>query len=140
MNNLTQVLLLFASILGVVGAASFVYAYYLVSLNKNQIEALRGDRDDLIKRVELLESDREELKKAAAKKDTQLAEASAKITVLEGIVTHDAIIQDLIVSLNRHDKNVETHYADYMAIVSQVLQATENLIEKWEKHASQHTP
>lgn len=129
-ENISTVVILFAGVLVLIGAAAFIWAYYLVSLNKNQIEALRGDRDDLMTRVDLLEKDRERLSIDAAKKDSKLAEAQSKITVLEGIVTHDASINELIRTVNNHDENVEKRYDEYMKIISQVLQAVEIIIER----------
>lgn len=130
MTQFTQVLSIFSVVMTVVGAAAFIWAYYMANLNRAQIAALRGDRDDLITRVGLLEADREALKDAAIIKDKTIAEATAKIAVLEGIVTHDATIKQLIAAVNRHDENVETKYETYMTVINKVLVSLELLLEQ----------
>ena len=130
MDQFTQILSIIAVILTITGAAAAVWAYSMASFSKAQIEALRGDRDDLKERVEILEEDREYLKKKALEKDKILEKANAKIAVLEGIVTHDVAITSLIATVQAHDANVEQHYNDYVGIISQVLQANEHILEK----------
>ena len=132
MSTLATVLAIFAAVIGIAGGAAFVWAYYMVSLNKEQVQALRGDRDDLITRVKLLEDDREQRILDAAKAKVEKQELEAKITVLEGIVTHDATINELIVAVNKHDSNVEVKYAEYIRIATDVQEICKRLLDRME--------
>lgn len=132
MTTFTTALSVFAAILGIAGAAAFVWAYYMVSLNKEQVAALRGDRDDLITRVKLLEEDREQRILLAAQTKVEKNELEAKIAVLEGIVTHDATINELIKAVERHDNNVERKYAEYITIATNTQQTVSRLLDRLE--------
>lgn len=132
MTTFATALSVFAAILGIAGAAAFVWAYYMVSLNKEQVAALRGDRDDLITRVKLLEEDREQRILLAAQTKVEKNELEAKIAVLEGIVTHDATINELIKAVERHDNNVERKYAEYITIATNTQQTVSRLLDRLE--------
>lgn len=132
MSTLATVLAIFGAVIGIAGGAAFVWAYYMVSLNREQVQALRGDRDDLITRVKLLEDDREQRILDAAKAKVEKQELEAKITVLEGIVTHDATINELIVAVNKHDSNVEVKYAEYIRIATDVQEICKRLLDRME--------
>lgn len=133
MGDFQKILTIIASVMTVAGGAAFIWAYYVASLNKAQIEALRGDRDDLLKRVGILEEDKKQLEQTAVKKDQAITETQAKVKVLESIVTHDVTINELIRTVASHDQNVQEHYDDYMKIMSQVLQANERILEHMER-------
>lgn len=133
MESISSVLPIVGVLLVIAGAAAFIWSYYMASLNKAQLESLRGDRDDLITRVGILEDQRTEAGRLGVLKDEKILKLEREIEVLKGIVTHDATIKDLIVAVQKHDKNVEVKYTDYMQIIGTVLQHVERLLEIQEK-------
>lgn len=97
--HLGSVFNLLAVAVTLVAAVASVTAFARASFAKAQIEALRGDRDDLQERCDRLEND------LAATKD-QLETEKGKVAVLEGITIgkeHLVTIENL---LKRHDENV----------------------------------
>lgn len=126
MDRFQQIVTVFAFVMTVVGAAAFIWAYYMASLNKNQLEALRGDRDDLNERVKRLEAEKLE-------RDVKIEKLQTESKVLRDLVTNESKINDLLSALATHDANVEQKYTDYMAVTGTVLETTERVLERLEQ-------
>lgn len=127
--TVVKVLGIVATLMTIVGGAAFIYAYYLVSFNRNQLEGLRNDRDDLITRIELLEADKEDRIRKSAADAEEIAKLEAKVVVLESVLTHDTAINGLIDTVTAHDIKVEQRYIKYMESNQEILAATRELVQ-----------
>lgn len=133
MDEFTKVLSIFAVVIAIAGSAAFIWAYYMASLSKAQLQNLRDDRDDLITRVSLLESEKDETTRLGVLKDNKILKLEREIDVLKGIVTHDSTIKDLIKAVQVHDEHVESKYVDYMEVNATLLKHVERLLDLQER-------
>lgn len=78
--DVSKVVSVLGVLFGILVAAAAAVAMARASFAKAQIEALRGDRDDLLKRVDLLEADNVRISEAHK-------QAEEKVRVLEKVVT-----------------------------------------------------
>lgn len=97
------------ALIGIVTALAAAAAIARGSFAKAQIEALRGDRDDLQRRVEFLEDEYDRTRK-------ELQAEKEKVDVLTGVVTGEAQLQSILTFLDDHGKTL-----------TKVLQAIENV-------------
>lgn len=97
-----------AGVLGtIVGAILIVgtlVAVVRANLAKAQVEALRGDRDDLMTRVQILEQNHEDEKERANRLEARVAEEVRAREVLERLVTGHDDIQNLAQQVAAHDE------------------------------------
>ena len=97
-------------VVGIIVAAASAVAFFRVNLAKSQIEALRGDRDDLDDRVERLKAKLEESERKSAKQDEIIASQARNIKHLEKIVTGKEQLDHIQSSLDAHDKRVDERH------------------------------
>lgn len=92
---------------------------------KGQIEALRGDRDDLGKRVELLEKEME-------RKTSELKTANAKVQILENMVTGREMIIDLKTQVAEYfaeDKEHRKHVDESLSALLTIDKSLNTLVK-----------
>jgi len=85
------------AVLTILGGAAGAFGYLRASYAKAQIDALRGDRDDLSARVQRLEADNKDL-------ETELEKEVTSRKALETVVTAKAEIAKLVTILDSHDQ------------------------------------
>lgn len=134
MDNLSRFLPLVGVILVLVSTLAFIYAYYTMNLSKAQIEALRGDRDDQAIRIKRLEDELKEVHSLREQDQIEKQELRTQVFTLQGLVTHDTKINELVQKLHDHDLNVEKKYADYMQSNREILLRVDRLLELWETY------
>lgn len=108
---------------GVLGLLAFSVAYYKAKVTETQLQALRGDRDDLDKRVQRLEDDKARLEADNVKLEN-------KVAVLENLISPTDAINKLIYALDQHDKNVMSRYQEYDEHVKQIIDHLDILVRK----------
>lgn len=87
MGSLDSPLSLVIGVLGAIALIAGLVPYFRAGWMKSSIEALRGDRDDLKERVEIVESDLASEKRKTADLQQRLTERDAAMVVLEKVVT-----------------------------------------------------
>jgi hypothetical protein len=107
---------IFLTVLGIVVIVSSVLAVGRASLVKAQLEALRGDRDDLVERVNRVETENTALK-------ADLKEEVGKRSALEKVVTGKEVMDKLLLLLDRHDRRAQ-HMDVRMILIAQKLGVT----------------
>lgn len=107
---------------GFLALLAFAVAYYKAKVTETQLIALRGDRDDLDKRVRRLEDDKTRL-------EGENATLVNKVAVLENLISPTDSINKLIVALDLHDRNVTARYEKYDEHVKQILDHLDLLVE-----------
>lgn len=95
------------TIIGAILLVGTLAAVVRANLAKAQVEALRGDRDDLLKRVEILERDRAADKAAHDSVARDLAEERRARQVLERVVTGREQLDQITTLLLQHDQRVD---------------------------------
>ena len=127
LDEFVTILSIVGTLLGLVGILAFVYAYFSMNLSKARIEALQGDRDDQAARIRRLEENEVRL-------TTERDAFQTRVTVLEGLVTHDAKIQELIRVVGRHDANVEAKHGQTMEGLTTLIGLVTRLVETMESN------
>ena len=110
MDTLKELLTLIGVVLGIIVAAASIVAFFRVNLAKNQIEALRGDRDDLSERVDRLT---DQLEEANVKSETQarvIQQQAENIKNLRDAVTGKKELAHLQSTLDAHDARVDERH------------------------------
>jgi hypothetical protein len=87
------------AIVSVIVALTAILVFGRAAVAKAQIEALRGDRDDLMKRVDILEAN-------DARQKIELEAAHHELEVLKQLVTGKAAVQQVLDKLIEHDERV----------------------------------
>lgn len=128
MESLSSYLPLLGVVLVIVSTLAFIYAYYTMNLSKAQIQALRGDRDDLIVRLDNLREELDEVKSLRADEQVEKQELKTQVITLQSLVTHDSKINDLIDGLNAHDVKVSKKYEEYMSSNREILKRIDRLL------------
>lgn len=136
MMDVVKLLQVSAVVVGLVTLAAAVFAVFRASLAKAQIEALRGDRDDLQKRVDRLEDENTDLEESNKIRDATINEQINKIHTLEKVVTGREQLNHLQKQLDAHDKRIDERHAglsskmdDVMKAVGALIESNETLIE-----------
>jgi hypothetical protein len=104
-------------LIALVSAASTVARYSYV---KAQLDNLRGDRDDLIKRVEILESDRTSLQQKNELLEHTILEERRKVAVLENVVVGRDILQKLQTTLDVNTQKVAGQHDAMLAKLDEI--------------------
>jgi uncharacterized coiled-coil DUF342 family protein len=94
------------SIIGVAGAVGIAIAVFRASYAKAQVEGLRGDRDDLIKRVEILEESKKELEVERDKLSAESAQLKNVVATLERVVTGREQLDNIVTILGQHTDGI----------------------------------
>jgi hypothetical protein len=128
MESLSAYLPIVGVILVIVSTLAFIYAYYTMNLSKAQIAALRGDRDDQTARIKRLEDLIAEYEKRRESDLIEKQELKTLVTTLQGLVTHDTKINELIIKLDAHDTKVENKYTEYMESNREILNRIDRLL------------
>lgn len=110
MGTLQSILSILAGLLVLIVAAASAVAFFRVNLAKNQIEALRGDRDDLSKRVDNLNDLIDEYKVSKVAQDVLIREQAEKIKTLEKVVTGKEQLDHIERFLENHDRRVDERH------------------------------
>lgn len=87
---------LFSAILVIAGAFAVFRAQYF----RTQLDDLRGDRDDLTKRIERLEQESADKDKTLAEVQLALKTEQDKVKVLEGVVSGKEQLENIEHALN----------------------------------------
>lgn len=136
MDTVIKVVQATVAIAGLLVLAASIVAFYRVNLAKSQIEALRGDRDDLDKRVKRQDEEIDALKKAKQSQDSIIRAQNEKIKVLEKVVTGKEQLDHLQVQLdtlgeqfNNHDKRVDNRHEELSAAMVSLLNSHKDLLK-----------
>lgn len=109
------------TIFGLVVLLAAAAAFARASFAKAQIDALRGDRDDLQKRVEILEGENTRISTELDAEKVKLVAEQGKVRILENITigkdhlvtiermisTHDEAVVEVSKNINQHLVNIE---------------------------------
>lgn len=114
--------------LGLIVALATVVAFFRANLAKTQIESLRGDRDDLQKRVDRLETENDDLVEGNQVRDATINEQISKIHTLEKIVTGREQLNHLQKQLDAHDKRVDERHSRLVDMMNSVVDASRSLM------------
>ena len=121
MDTIQDLLRLIGIVLGIIVAAASIVAFFRVNLAKNQIEALRGDRDDLSDRVDRLTEALDDAKKEKEKQDDIIKEQARNIKNLERVVTGKEQLDHLQTSLDAHDQRIDERHATISKNFAEVI-------------------
>lgn len=130
----SDVLSLISVILVLIAVVVFALVYGKAKNTELTLERLRGDRDDLEKRVDRLEEE----KSALAVDNEKLHK---EVSVLKELVTSREAVNQLAKIIERHDELVEQRYHEYSQNLNKVLEALNSLaqsVSKMQDHI--HTP
>lgn len=121
MSSADSWLRIIAVVFAILGFLAVGVGYYKAKVTEAQLDALRGDRDDLKQRVDRLEGDKTRLE---GENNTLIS----RVQVLESLVSPNEAINTLVAALKVHDDNVAERYkkndrtlADIMGHVDQIL-------------------
>lgn len=134
-NGFIELLQVLGVVLGIAGAIAFVFAYGKANLANAQLTSLRGDRDDQAARIDRLEDEVNEWKAKWEEERTRRQQVETRVTILQGLVTHDSKINELIEIVTKHDGNVEDRFGDLMKSNNELLTLLGKLVESLESHA-----
>lgn len=116
-----QVLLVIAALIAIIVAVASVAAFLRASLAKAQIDALRGDRDDLKERVRILEEENE-------RKTLALQTEADKVKVLERVVTGKEALDRLQVSVDEAFVKLDNKHDELYRCLDETKKAVQELI------------
>jgi hypothetical protein len=105
-----------SSIVGLVALVGACVFAFRASVIREQLNGLRGDRDDLRTRVEILEDDKKRI-------EAELHAEKGKVAVLERTVTGADMLQSL-------QKSMELQAAAAAAQSERIIKALDSILEK----------
>ena len=132
METFTSALNIVLIICGLIVALGAAVAFFRVNLAKSQIEALRGDRDDLDKRVKRQDEEIDSLKKRGSSQDSVIRAQNEKIKVLERVVTGKEQLDHLQRQLDAHDKRIDERHKSISENFTEVLHSLNSTKEALE--------
>jgi len=121
----------------IVAILANIVAYFKVKVNDSQVEFLRKDRDDLIKRLEirdgqideqtlLLTNQTDQLKK----QQFEIESLKEKINVLTSLATGQEHIEALLQEIKNHNAIVENRYHEYMGRLTTMIESQQRIEQK----------
>jgi biopolymer transport protein ExbB/TolQ len=130
MGNVNSLLsILFYVVIGTLGAAS-LYALFRSRYIKDTLEELRGDRDDLTRRTERLEKERDELKLVNAQRDATIHQLQEQNETLKEALSGKAQLDHLQRQLDAHDRRVDERHELLTTMMRNVVVSNESLNER----------
>lgn len=112
MDDLSTLLtILFYVAMATAGAAS-IFALFRSRYIKSTLEELRSDRDDLQKRVDRIETERDEAIKGNQHRDDLIKQQTDQIAALKEALSGKAQLNHLQEQLDAHDKRVDDRHAE----------------------------
>lgn len=121
METVINILTIVGIAIGVIGGAAAGVAFFKVNLAKSQIEALRGDRDDLEARVDRLTDTISEYKSTKLAQDVLIQQQNEKIKTLEKVVTGKEQLDHLQRQLDAHDRRVDERHETLSHSVGEII-------------------
>lgn len=120
MNDASALLQLLVAIFGLVVIAAAVLAFFRASFAKQQIELLRGERDDANSKIARLQTDLNEERK--------IREAlEKKVSVLERVVTGKEQLDHIQATLDSHDRKVDERHVALIRIIEDTRSSVGNV-------------
>lgn len=132
-NTLVSLLVATLTLILLVGSAA---ALIRASLANAQVTALRGDRDDLLKRVDILEHDSQTQVHRAESLERALAEERRARMTLERVITGREQLDAILQLLQHHDARVDQFFAELQHHDHLVTQHHQEHEEAAERRAS----
>lgn len=129
MDNIRDLVGLTVSIIGLLLLVTSAVAILRANLAKTQVEALRGDRDDLQKRVDRLESENDDLTESNQVRDATISAQTQKIQILEKVVTGREQLNHLQKQLDSHDKRVDQRHVEMHKMIDGVVEVCKAMLE-----------
>jgi biopolymer transport protein ExbB/TolQ len=115
-SDSSNIIVAILAILTFIALAAGVVGYARANFAKAQIEALRGDRDDLLTRVQILENDK-------VRTDAALLAEQGKVAALEKVVTGKEDLEHIQASLTEHDQLMRDQATKIMENLTLILAA-----------------
>ena len=112
----SSIILVIVAVIGLVASVAAILAYAKANFAKAQIEALRGDRDDLQARVKILEEEN-------PRTEASLRVEQSKVSALEKVVTGKEELKLIQIRLESHEKSMQTHAVGLDSKLTMILAA-----------------
>lgn len=121
----------------IVAILANIVAYFKVKVNDSQVEFLRKDRDDLIKRLEIRDGQIDEQTLLMTNQTNQLKKQQfeieslkEKINVLTSLATGQEHIETLLKEIQNHNTIVERRYQTYMERLTYMVESQQRIEQK----------
>ena len=116
-------------VVGTLGAAS-IFALFRSRYIKTTVDELRNDRDDQAKRIERLESERDDLRAGNARRDAIIDSLKGQNETLKEALSGKAQLDHLQRQLDAHDKRVDERHDALTKSMISVVVSNESLNER----------
>jgi len=116
-------------VVATLGAAS-IFALFRSRYIKTTVDELRNDRDDQAKRIERLESERDELREGNARRDAIIDSLKSQNETLKEALSGKAQLDHLQRQLDAHDKRVDERHDALTKSMLSVVVSNESLNER----------
>jgi F0F1-type ATP synthase membrane subunit b/b' len=116
-------------VVATLGAAS-IFALFRSRYIKTTVDELRNDRDDQAKRIERLESERDELREGNVRRDAIIDSLKSQNETLKEALSGKAQLDHLQRQLDAHDKRVDQRHDALTASMLSVVVSNESLNER----------
>lgn len=121
----------------IVAILANIVAYFKVKVNDSQVEFLRKDRDDLIKRLEIRDGQLDEQTILMAnqndllkKQQFEIESLKEKINILTSLATGQGHIETLLQEIKNHNATVEDRYHEYMGRLTTMIESQQRIEQK----------
>jgi len=116
-------------VVATLGAAS-IFALFRSRYIKTTVDELRNDRDDQAKRIERLESERDELREGNVRRDAIIDSLKSQNETLKEALSGKAQLDHLQRQLDAHDKRVDERHDALTKSMLSVVVSNESLNER----------